>query len=170
MEIEIPRRLMGSLMWVLLLVGPLLVGWIASPAREDGRPLLLTPRLAQVNQYRQDVGDWAMAFQKADEELAALLEQPSGDLFEQNGQVNRVYQRVKLVTEEIDRTPVPPTFDPLHELLSATAEAYLQAAITTARWISEPAEANQQAAQEALLAARDLLERLITNPWIEVQP
>jgi hypothetical protein len=170
MEIEIPRRWIGGMAWALLILGPILVGWMASPVREDGRPLLLTPRLAQVNQYRRDVGDWAIALQEADEDLAALLERPVGDLFEQNGQVNRVYQRVKLVTEEIDRTPVPPTFEPLHELLGATAQAYLQAVITTARWISEPAEVNQSAAQEALLAARDLLERLITNPWIEVQP
>ncbi len=48
MEIEIPRRLIGSLVWALLIIVPLLVGWITSPARKDGRPLLLTPRLAQV--------------------------------------------------------------------------------------------------------------------------
>lgn len=170
MEIEIPRRWIGSLAWVLLILGPILIGWMASPARQDGRPLLLTPRLAQVNQYRRDVGDWAKAFHKADEELATLLQDQAGDLFEQNGQVNRVYQRVKLVTDESDRTPVPPTFEQLHELLRATAQAYLQAAITAARWISEPTDENWQVAQEALSAARALLKRLVTNPWIKVNP
>ncbi len=164
MEIEIPRRLIGSLLWALLIIVPLLVGWIASPAREDGRPLLLTPRLAQVNRYRQDVRNWAEAFQRADEELAILLEEPAGDLFEQNGQVNRVYQRVKQVAEDIDQSPVPPTFEPLHELLAATSQAYVQAAITTARWISEPVDGNRQAAQDALSAARCAARALEYQP------
>ena len=169
-EIEIPRRLVWSWLFLLLITGPLLVGIRASPAKEDGRPVLLTPRLARLNEYRRDVSDWVQVLQKVDESLLALLEEPAGDLFDQNGRVNRFYQQMKQVVESLDQTPAPPTFEPLHELLGQTAQAYLDAAVLTARWISEPDDENRQEAMAALSSVRELLNRLYANPWIEVEP
>ncbi len=166
MEIELSRRLVQSGLILLLILAPLLVGLQASPVTEAGRPLLLTPRLARLNDYRQEVRGWVVAMQKTEDGLAALLEAPVADLFAQNEQANRLYQRMEQVVEAIDQTPAPPTFEPLHDLLGQSASAYLEATLAAARWVSEPSDENYQSAQTALASARALLERLIANPWI----
>jgi hypothetical protein len=170
MEIEIPRRLTWYMLSILLVIGPLLIGILASPHAEDDRPVLLTPRLARLNEYRRDVRSWVKVLQEADVELATLLEEPSDDLFDQNARINRVYQYSKQLIETIDQTAIPPTFEPLHELLGEVAKAYLETAALVARWISEPGDENRQAAGVALSSAHELLNRLYANPWIEVEP
>jgi hypothetical protein len=169
MEIEISRRLAGYMLSIMLVIGPLLIGILASPHTEDDRPVLLTPRLARLNEYRRDVRSWVKALQEADAELTTL-EEPSDDLFDQNSQINRVYQQSRQLVETIDQTAIPPTFEPLHELLGEAAKAYLDATTLIARWISEPGDENRQAAGVVLSAAHELLNRLYTNPWIEVEP
>ena len=170
MEIEVSRRLLGSGFVMLLILGPLLTGMHASPLTDEGRPLLLTPRLARLNAYQQEVQTWVHTFQQIDEGLSALLEDDQADLFAQNERLNGYYQQMILTVETLDRTPVPATLEPLHDLLMNTAEAYLEATLLAARWISEPDPGNFQTAQSALTASAELLQRLYANPWIEVQP
>ncbi len=167
MEIEVPRRLVSAGLWLVLVAAPLLVGWHVSLMAESGLPLLLTPRLRELQAFRQEMQGWMRVFQAADSGLGSLLDEPQGELFDQNEQVNRLYQRMRLAAESIDQTPAPPTFDPLHELLAQTASAYLDTATCIARWISEPSAENLQLAREALESARALLERLYANPWTE---
>ncbi len=166
MEIELSRRVVQFGLILLLILAPLMVGLHASPAVEEGRPLLLTPRLARLNDYRQEVRGWVDGMQKTDAGLAALLTAPVAGLFAQNEQANRLYQRMEQVVGEIDQTPVPPTFETLHELLGQSASAYLEGTLAAARWVSEPSDENHQSAQAALASAQALLERLIANPWI----
>ena len=70
--------------------------------------------------------------------LSALLLEDPADLFAQNERLNRDYQQMNLTVEALDRTSAPATMEPLHELLVNAANAYLDATILTARWISEP--------------------------------
>jgi hypothetical protein len=170
MEIEVPRRFFSALVWALLIVGPLLVGLHVTPATENGRPLLLTPRLARLNKYRREVAAWVKAMKHIGEVLTVLLDESDADPFDQNSRVNRVYQQTKQVVEAIDRSPVPTTFEPLHELLEEAASAHQSAAVSTARWVNEPNDENQQAAGAALSSAGEFLERLYANPWIELGP
>ncbi len=169
MEIEISPRLLRTGLVLLLIFGPLLVGMQASLLREDGRPLLLTPRLARMNVYQREVQAWVRTFQRIDEGLSALLAEDQADLFTQNERLNRFYQQINLIADSLDRTPAPPTFEPLHELLVETASAYLEATVLSARWISEPNPGNAQTAADALSSSKELLQRLYANPWIEVQ-
>lgn len=170
MEIEVSRRLLGSGFMLLLVLGPLLAGMHASPLTDERRPLLLTPRLARLNSYQQEVQTWVRTFQEIDEGLSTLLADDQADLFAQNERLNGYYQQMNLTVETLDRTPVPATLEPLHDLLANTAQAYLEATLLAARWISEPDPGNLQAAQSALTASAELLQRLYANPWIEVQP
>ena len=174
MEIEVSRRLLGSGFVLLLILGPLLAGMHASPLTDEGRPVLLTvlltPRLARLKTYQQEVQTWVRTFQQIDEGLSALLADDQADLFTQNERLNGFYQQMNLTVETLDRTPIPATLEPLHDLLVNTAEAYLEATLLAARWISEPDPGNLQAAQSALTASAELLQRLYANPWIEVQP
>ena len=170
MEIEIPRRLAWYVLSVLLAITPLLIGILTSPYSEDKSPLLLTPRLARLNQYRQEVRTWVKSLQEADTQLKTLLDEPSDDLFDQNYQINQVYQNSRQLSDAIDQTAIPPTFESFHELLRETINAYLDTSSLVSQWISEPGEENRQAAAAALSTAHVLLNRLYANPWIEVEP
>ena len=99
MEIEIPRRLAWYVLSVLLAITPLLIGILTSPYSEDKSPLLLTPRLARLNQYRQEVRTWVKSLQEADTQLKTLLDEPSDDLFDQNYQINQVYQNFRQLSD-----------------------------------------------------------------------
>ena len=169
MEIEISPRLLKSGLVLLLIIGPLLAGMNLSPTQNE-RPLLLTPRLANLNAYQHSVQTWVRTFRQVDASLSDLLVEDPTDLFAQNERLNRYYQQMNLTLESLDRTAVPTTMEPFHELLVNTANAYLDATILTARWISEPSPENAQAANTALSSAEELLQRLYANPWIEVQP
>jgi len=170
MEIEVSRRLLSFGLVLMVILVPLLAGMHASPLTVEGRPLLLTPRLARLNAYQQEVQTWIHTFQQIDEGLSTLLADDQADLFAQNERLNDYYQQMNFTVETLDRTPVPATLEPLHDLLVTTAQAYLEATLLAARWISEPAPGNFQAAQSALTASAELLQRLYANPWIEVQP
>ena len=170
MEIEIPRRLVQHMLSILLvigsLIGPLVFGILTSLNNEDDRPLLLSPRLARLNEYRRDVRIWVQIYQNTDAALTALLEESSNDLFDQNNQVNQAYQQVKQVVEIIDQQPIPPTFESLHALLEQTTRAYLETTLLVTRWVSESGDENRQAVDAALSSAHEQLERLNVNPWI----
>lgn len=170
MEIEVSRRLLSFGLVLMVILGPLLAGMHASPLTDEGRPLLLTPRLARLNAYQQEVQTWVHTFWQIDEGLSTLLADDQADLFAQNERLNSYYQQMNLTVETLDRTPVPATLEPLHDLLVNTAQAYLEAALLAARWISEPDPGNFEAAESALFTSAELLERLHANPWIEVQP
>jgi len=170
MEIEIPRRLAWYLFSVLLVITTLFIGVIVSPYSEDRRPLLLTPRLARVNQYRKDVRAWAKSLQEVDTGLNAILDEPSDNLFDQNYQIDQVYQKSRQLSEAIDQAAIPPTFEAFHQLLADAVNAYMDASSQVSQWIGEPAEENRQSAETALSTAHELLNRLYANPWIEVKP
>jgi hypothetical protein len=170
MEIEIPRRLAWHVFSILLAITPLFIGVIVSPYSEDRRPLLLTPRLVRVNQYRKDVRAWAKSLQEVDTGLNVILDEPSEDLFDQNYQIDQVFQKSKQLSEAIDQAAIPPTFEAFHQLLADAINAYLDASNQVSQWISEPGEENRQSAETALSTAYELLDRLYANPWIEVKP
>lgn len=170
MEIEVSRRLLGSGFVLLLILGPLLAGVHASPLTEDGLPVLLTPRLAHLNAYQRQVQTWVRTFQQIDEGLSTLLAEDQVDLFTQNERLNRYYQQMNLTVQTLDRTPSPATLEALHDLLVETADAYLEATLLVAHWISEPSPETAKAATAALAVSAEMLQRLYVNPWIEVQP
>jgi hypothetical protein len=170
MEIEIPRQSLRAGLWLLLIVAPLLVGIRASPTTTDGHPLLLTPRLAHLHDYRREANGWVRTLHKVDQALIELLEEPHRELFEQNKRSSRIIRDLQVVAEAIDRMPVPTAFEPLHELLHQASYAYLEAAVRTVIWVGESSD---ETLKEALLArnsAATLFERLSNNPWIEMQP
>lgn len=170
MEIEIPRRLVKSVTYLLFIGIPLMLGLHVSPETERNLPLLLTPRLALLQSYRQEIQDWVKVFELADSGLAKLLDGPATSPFDQNEQVSRLYQRISQTNQIIDQTPVPTTFEPLNDLLVQTATTYLDATVQAARWINEPDEENLQLAKKALISSKAMLERLYLNPWMDVHP
>jgi hypothetical protein len=170
MEIEIPRRLAWYVFSILLAITPLFIGVIVSPYSEDRRPLLLTPRLARLNQYRKDVQAWVKTLQGVDAKLYAILDEPSEDLFNLNYQIDQVYQKSKQISEAIDQAAIPPTFEAFHQLLTDAVNAYVDASSQVSQWIGEPGEENRQSAETSLSTAHEMLNRLYANPWIEVKP
>jgi len=170
MEIEIPRRLAWYVFFISLAITPFFIGVIVSPYSEDRRPLLMTPRLARVNQYRKDVQTWVKTLQEVDAKLNDILDEPSVDLFDLNYQIDQVFQKSKQLSKTIDQAAIPPTFEAFHQLLTDVANAYIDTSSQVSQWIGEPGEENRQSAETALSKANELLNRLYANPWIEVKP
>jgi uncharacterized phage infection (PIP) family protein YhgE len=170
MEVEIPRRLAWYVFSILLAITPLFIGVIVSPYSEDRRPLLLTQRLARVNQYRKDVQAWVKTLQEVDKGLNDLLDESSEDLLDLNYQIDQVFQKSKQLSEVIDQAEIPPTFEAFHQLLTDAVNGYLDAGDQVSQWVGEPGEENRQSAESALSTAREMLNRLYANPWIEVKP
>jgi uncharacterized protein YoxC len=169
-EIEIPRRLAWYAFSILLAITPLFIGVFVSPYSEDRRPLLLTPRLAWVNQYRMDVQAWVKTLQELDAKLNDILDESSEDLFDLNYQIDQIFQKSKQLSEAIDQAAIPPTFEAFHQLLTNAVNGYLDASSQVSQWVGEPGEENRQSAKTALSTAHELLNRLYANPWIEVKP
>ena len=170
LEIEIPRRWVYITVGILISLALTLLGLSISPTDSTGKPLLLSPRLAGVGEYRRAVRGWVASMRSIDQDLGLLLQDKGGDLLERNERISRAYAQIELAVEDIDQAQIPTTFEPVHDLVEQTARTYLDAVSQTAQWIGEPSEANYQLAQDGVASARELLNRLEDNPWIEVKP
>lgn len=166
-EIEIPRKLIKGLWAVVALIGLTVAGFIVSPESADGRPLLLTPRLAQLSEYQQDVREWVGDLRQHNADLEYLLEDDNGDLFAQDSQASRIYGKLLGLAETIESTEPPAGLEGLHVIVHEAAAAHLKAAAAAGKWISEPISDNLAAAETALGTASETLTRIYQNPWYD---
>jgi hypothetical protein len=173
-DIEIPkstfRTVLRTLLIVLALTGMAVIGYFNSPVGEDGRPLLLSPRLAQITRYQNHALRWSAELVEIHVGLQSLLEDQTADLLTQDGQASALYGQLLNLQAEVDGTSVPPTLEPLHNAVKTAVEQYTAAAFEIMKWISEPNSGNYDSAQEALTNAASTLDRLNQNPWIQGTP
>ncbi len=162
-EIRIP------LPYFLAVVGLLLIalGWSGSPRDERGRPLLLMPDVKAVEDYRQMSLGVMGEMKLADGEIATVLAGDPTDLFGQTRSAQDAFAHALKIGEEIDRTDAPPAVVGLKEQLSQAANAYLEAARLSLRWVSVPEEGNRNQASQKLTAARAVLEDLGKSLWLQ---
>jgi hypothetical protein len=173
-EIVLPkgwkRVLARSLVMIGLTIGLLVLGFFVSLKGEDGSPRILSPGLAEVSRYRNFEMRWSLSLQDTQRQLTTLLENSTNtDMFGQYDQADGVYRRLADLLKEIDRTGVPETMEPLHELVQTAAFASMEGAEGVAHWLGEPAEKNHQAASEAVAKAQNNLNQLLNNPWVNLK-
>jgi len=169
-EVTLPKNwgkgMLKSLLLIFCSIGLMAIGYLVSPKSEEGRPPILSPRLAQVKQYQDWTKGLVSDLERVDVILSSLLAIDVSDLFVQSDKANQATGEVVRVLEEIDRTGVPQTLEQLQALVFDAATSYEVAAEKTSIWIGEPTEANYIAANDALLQGRAALERAKNNPWI----
>jgi len=170
-EIEVPRTILQKSTVVLLitlgLAGLVLLGRQNSPVDPQGRPVLLSQRLAEITHYQHSARRWAGQLQETLTSLDSLLENPPADLLLQDSQANAIVARVAALQAEVDGTTAPPTLQVLHDVLQAALDQTSLAAADALTWISEPTADNHNSALNTLHAASAALTQLDQVPWMQ---
>jgi hypothetical protein len=173
-DVEIPKSSLRAILRVLFIlagvIGSIAIGRLNSPVGDNGYPILLSPRLAQVTGYQHDGQRWVGELQEIQNGLSGLLSNPGTDLLAQDGQANALYGRLATLQTELDGTKVPPTLGILHDAIQDAVNQSMLAATGTIAWISEPTTDNQASALNALADAASALKRVDENPWMQKQP
>jgi hypothetical protein len=176
-EVELPqglirwlRRALNVVLMIGMIVGLGFLGKAVSPVGANGRPIFLSPRLAQITAYQRDARRWAGNMRDIQTNLGELLSNPSADLLAMDGQANLLYGRLVSLQAEVDSTSVPPTLETLHASMGEAVSASLDAALRVAAWISEPTTGNQASAEDALNFCTELLDSIYQNPWVQDMP
>ena len=92
----------GLLCLVVLLS---IVGYFASPIDRDGKPILLSPEVKAVEDYRRSAQSWLDQLHTLDGEIAGLLQTDNqGDLFTQSRQAQQMLQHAVELAKQVDQT------------------------------------------------------------------
>lgn len=173
-DVEIPKTSLRTIFRLLLiflgLIGLGMLGYRNSPIGENGRPRLLSPRLAEVTSYQHSARRWAGEMQEIHSSLKTLLQNKTTDLLSQDGQANALYGRLANLQAEVDGTSVPPTLEVLHDAIQEALNQYSLAASLAITWISEPTSDNHNSAFISLSEASKTLDRVYQNPWMQEEP
>ena len=174
-RIRIPRRLLrwGVAAGVLLAsVGYCYgLGLRLTPRDAAGRPLLLSPSVYRVEQYRRSVLEWIAGMETVDRMLTGLL--AGGEctdpacLYALGRQVEEAVREAHSIVQSATFAPPPPAMEGLSERVRAAAAAYLAAAEATARWVGAPEPEDRRAALGALRTARGLRAELQRSVWLD---
>ena len=163
MEIEIPW-------WALVIAGIVIVGllgWFFSPRNAEDRPILLSPDVKAMEDYRRQANSWANDMRLLDGEITAVMQSDNSDLIGSMQKGQYALDHSIRLAQEIDEAGSPSAFASLRSEMYDTSLAYVDAARAAATWLSIPNAANQQAAIEAQQAARDKYDTLITSEWFQ---
>jgi hypothetical protein len=176
-DIELPqemihwlRRILSAVLTIGAIAGLVLLGKSVSPVDAKGRPIFLSPRLAQISAYQQNVRHWAANLKEIQSGLAELLSKPNDNILNLDQHANLLYGRLVNLQAELDGTSVPSTLDVLHASITDAVNASLETALLVAAWISEPDPNNLHSAESGLSAAMYLLDNIYQNPWVEKTP
>ena len=125
------------------------------------------PRLKAVEDYRRSAQTWISELTVLDGEIARVIaSEQQGDLFSQSRSAQQTLQHAVELTQQVDRTRVPPIAMGLHEQILSTTLSYLEAARSALQWISAPEQKNQDQAIRILADARQLKSELEKNKWL----
>jgi hypothetical protein len=159
------RKTMQAILVLIGLTGLTLLGRFVSPVK-DGKPGLLSPRLAAITAYQRDARRWVDELKDIHMGFSNIFANPTADLLSQDQHANELQGRLLGLAEELDGTRVPPTLETLHDVLEQTISAGMQVSQAITVWLNEPTLENASIVEAALGAAQDALSHLDQNPWI----
>ena len=176
-DVELPQ---GMIRWlrkalkIVLILGALFglvfLGKAISPVDAKGRPVFLSPRLAQVSTYQREARRWAENLKEIQANLSDLLSNPSANILDMDERANLLYGRLVNLQAEVDGASTPQTLETLHASMGDAVNTSLDAALRVAAWISEPTPENLSSAEDALTNSTELLDHIYQNPWIQDTP
>jgi hypothetical protein len=102
-----------------------------------------------------------------DNRITTIAANHQGDLFSQSQEAQVALQQAVSLAQEIDRTTFPPSAVSLHEEMAATSLGYLDAARAMMIWVGAPEDSKHSEMDQKLALARQLLESLEKNIWLE---
>jgi hypothetical protein len=165
MDIELPRGLSLSATIVVLLVALIGLGVAVSPKDAHGRPVFLSPNVRAVEQYRRHALRWVGDWQALSNELHRVLEE-EGELLAISTRAQRGFEQVIALAHDVETSEAPASLVGLRDQATATAQAFVEASLAVARWVSAPTDEHRQKAQQALTSADETLKSLEANEWL----
>ena len=168
-EIVLSRKLLTKISLIILLpIILILIGQNITPKSIDGKQLFLSPRVARIAAYQNNVQRWASEIRIAQIDLQGILDRPTTDLFLQDSRIQDIVRRTQNLTSSIDGTSTPDTLVGLRSLILDAAYTNEQAAADIAVWVSAPSDISLQSAKDAIQTARTALIKVYRNPWVIV--
>ena len=168
-EIHISEEKLQKFGLVLLGIAVLftILGAIVSPLDDQGKPVLLLPEVKEVEDYRRSAQKWISELTVLDGEIAHIIAaEQQGDLFSQSRSAQQTLQHAIELTQQVDRTRVPPIGMGLHAQMLATTLSYLEAARSALQWVSAPDKNNLDQAVQKLKDSRKMKSSLEDNQWL----
>jgi hypothetical protein len=168
-EIQISEERLRQIGIILLVVTVLfvIIGLFVTPLDEKGKPVLLVPEVKAVEDFRRSSQAWIVELTELDGEIAIIVAtEQQGDLFSQSRVAQQALQHAVELTQQVDRTHVPPIGMGLQKQMLSTALSYLEAARAALQWISAPDQKNKDQAFQYLEQARALKSELEENKWL----
>lgn len=156
--------LVASLVVIVIILG--VIGWLASPVDEAGRPMLLLPDVKRVEDYRRQARTWANDLRLLDGQLVTLLA-GTGDLLSQSREGQNAFEDSLAIAKDADVTEAPPALAGLRSMIVNTSLAYLEASRSVLLWISAPKQENYDQAVLLVQTAREQLYELEASSWIK---
>ena len=163
-EVVIPKWV-----WVIAsLVVVLVLGIGISPMDREGHPLLLSPDVKAVEDYRRSLVAWHTKLVELDGRIARVLSNDyGGDLFSQSSDGQKALNETLQILQEIDQTATGPAAVPARDLALKAASTMLGDAQSSLIWVSAPTPANLSSAQQALENAHTNMSILEASQWME---
>ena len=156
----------GMILFVLGIVFSA-IGYFVSPLDSNGKPILLSPEINQMESYQRSTIRWVEKYQDLDREISTIIANPQADLFSQSHDAQSALQAAVSLAQEIDRAAYPPSAVSLHEVMASTSLSYLDAARAMMVWVGAPNETNRNSMDEKLVLARQSLDALEKSTWLE---
>lgn len=163
-EAQIQRAGIIILCLVMLLS---IVGFFVSPRDGEGKPILLSPEVKAMEDYRRSAQYWMDQLRALDGEIAGLLQTDrDGDLFTQSRQAQQMLEHAVDLAKQVDQTQTPAAALGYHEQMYTATITYLEAARSGMRWVSAPEQARKDEALAKLDQARAARNTLENNAWM----
>ena len=159
-EVEIPRGILSTVLVLVLTLGVGLLGWWVSPRDAQGRPMLLSPRVASMRRYYRLSRAWYREIAQVHHDLVSLLQEDQGSLLVQTKRLDGVFLTIGQVYQAWKKTPPPPALDALARQVEKTVLAYRKAAQATSEYLSRPGDDTRAQALKALQTAKTELDAL----------
>jgi hypothetical protein len=174
-RLRLSKRTLRIVGWALLVpvvvAGLYGLGTWVTPRDANGSPLILSPSLRAAERYRRIVQGWVEEMPGIDQRLTALLSadvtSDPAELYAQGQEMQEIGEVATLLARNTQVAEVPVALVGLRERAEMVADAYVEAAVLAARWLSAPTEAGRTAALEALRAARALRMELEESRWLQ---
>ena len=173
-KLRVSKRVLKIVVWVVSAVmlgaGLYGLGTLVTPRNSAGRPLVLSPSLRAAERYRARAVRWVEGMVEVDRRLTVLLtedaETDPTELYTLGREMQAVGEDIARLANEVRTVEVTVALVGLQDSAVRAADAYLETAVLTSRWLCAPSEAGRREALTSLRAAGEQLSELEQSRWL----
>lgn len=156
--------------WIPLLLLPLviflLIGSIISPVNAEGKPIILSPEVKAIEEYRAKVERWHDYYVEIDQRSEAILLNGNIDLFTTSQDAQGILDDTLAVIRDLQQQKTPSAAIPARDIIDRVGEGYFLSSRAILKWVAAPNEENYKKAINALQSARNKLIEMEQSQWL----